>query len=619
MNLLIVETPAEVGAWRSVLSKAKGNWKVASIGHDCMSIPTLDDSTVVLLRDCREYRDLNQVLAGKAIDRIHIATQDDERGEALAVVIRDWLNKHWQGLKQLRGQKAGILTRVMVKTVGEKALSRAVRSPAGFKDGVLYSYIYRTIMDQCTERRISDAMENRVRLPLSLNRMQAVALSALVTREAAVVSGHKVTNWALYTKFKNGITTVSESCPYEGMADRYGSIIRGTISRSLSRKTVDVPAPLVLNTTSLIVEASKRWGLNSLQVMSAARSLYAEGEITSPMTQGRGIDPELQKTVGGYLRKARMVYKKRPEAGYLGIQVVDVHKEPRKGLGRPRKGIKKPVDHVYALIWEYTVASQMKPAKVEFHRVIVHRPHSKNRVLGMASGGRVVDPGFTEVLTRILTPIVPGGWEVASTSVEDRVSDPLPRWTEGDLISHLSEQGIDSPSLYLPVLEHLWSAKYIRVGADGTISPTVRGEFMVNILKRAAPFLMDPKFSDYVESSLADIADGKPGDVWLTGFISKVLDKAVLSIGSVQIVSKAPFCRRTQDPYRFMIHPEGDPYFANDYGDVAGVEFDSEGMATGCGSRPLPGKCNTCKEKTLITTRWWHGDKSSCTSCGADN
>ena len=622
MNLLIVETPAEAGAWRSVLSKAKGKWMVTNIGYSCMSVPTLEkDGHIDLLQERKECMHLEKMLyVNSDINRIHIHTQYNEQGNALAVILRDWLNEKWQAIRGSKGQKPGIVTRIVIRKVDEKSLARAIRKPHGFDDGKLHSYIWRTVMDQCTERHISDAIEKRVQVPLSLNRIQAIALTALVRRESLVLDGHKVTDWVLCTKFKNKITTLSEPCPYEGMANRYSKLIREPIKISPLKKVGEISPPIGLNTTSLIVEAAKRWKLNSMQVMNATHALYIDGMITSPLTQGHSIDPEVQKQVGGYLRKARMVYKKRPGYGHLAIQPTDVYKKPRKGLGNPKKGIKKPTDHVYSLIWEYTVASQMKPMKVEFHKAIVHRPHDRHRILGSAAGGKVIEAGFSEVLpSDPITPMTPGGWKVSSTVVEQRMSSPVSRWTEGDLIASLSEQGIDSPSLYLPVLEHLWSAKYIKVNNDGTIAPTVRGEFMVNTLNRVAPFMTDSKFTEYVESSLLKIASGKSGQVWVNGFVNRVLKRSMSSLASVQIVGKAPFCKRTQNPYKFMVHPDGDPYFANNFGDVSGVKFDEDGLATEYGSRVLPGKCKSCKEKTLITTRWWHGDKSSCTSCGADN
>jgi DNA topoisomerase-1 len=92
-------------------------------------------------------------------------------------------------------------------------------------------------------------------------------------------------------------------------------------------------------------------------------------------------------------------------------------------------------------------------------------------------------------------------------TLEQRFTQPPPRYTEASLVKALEEQGIGRPSTYAPTLATLMDRDYLRK-ERGLFVPTKLGTAVTGLLTEHFPNIMDVGFTAKIEEELDEIATG---------------------------------------------------------------------------------------------------------------
>ncbi|MFO0045329.1 MAG: DNA topoisomerase, partial [Armatimonadota bacterium] len=264
-------------------------------------------------------------------------------------------------------------------------------------------------------------------------------------------------------------------------------------------------------TTTLQQDANRKFGYAADRTMRIAQTLYEgvdlggeqTGLITYMRTDSLTLSNEALAQVRGYIEKhypdattsKPNVYAskvKNAQEAHEAIRPTDVKRTPESMRGFLTDDQYK----IYTLIWQRTVASQMKPAQVLRTEVQVEAEAKSdlgNVLTFSANGVQIVDFGYMQVYregkdedddgTERMLPKVTKGEEVKLQQLEPSEHHTLPpaRYTDATLIKKLEELGIGRPSTYASIISVIVDRGYVRKQAKNLV-PTWRAFMAMEVL-----------------------------------------------------------------------------------------------------------------------------------------
>ena len=121
--------------------------------------------------------------------------------------------------------------------------------------------------------------------------------------------------------------------------------------------------------------------------------------------------------------------------------------------------------------------------------------------------------------------------------LEQKFTQPPPRYTEGTLIRKLEEEGVGRPSTYAPIMNIIKDRDYVR-SIKGELHPSEIGTIVVDLLVENFPTIFYEKFTSEMEQTLDEVEEGKRkwGEVVSNFYKSfePVLNKATLEMKNVK-------------------------------------------------------------------------------------
>ena len=194
---------------------------------------------------------------------------------------------------------------------------------------------------------------------------------------------------------------------------------------------------------------------------------------------------------------------------------------------------------LYRMIWERSVASQCRPARLAKSKITLQAATTK----WVARGSRVLEEGYLKFWRNIDDDVELPAVQLKETlklrgiKTEIKETQPPPRYSEAKLIQLMEKLGIGRPSTYASTVGVLRAREYVRLEKQ-TLVPTPLGLKSDQVLIRALPDLVDVKFTAEMESSLDRIAEGKVNWQhflcdWNTGYLQTAMAKArqILRVG----------------------------------------------------------------------------------------
>ena len=352
--------------------------------------------------------------------------------------------------------------------------------------------------------------------------------------------------------------------------------------------------PLVYSLSALSQAASAKYGLSAKQVLDAAQELYLKKLTSYPRTncrylpedqhaEGEKILAALAKLGGVLSPVASMAAKANPklkspawnsakQTAHHGI--IPTGELPTSELTNAQRQVFELVCTNYALQFHPAMRYEAREVHIEV-----------NGTLWKATGRRIIDPGWTALITEkedvadALIPAIAKGESVtcAEVTVDARKTTPPIRYTDGTLLeamenvhrfvdadAHSKEvlrktKGIGTDATRATILDELLKSGFLKMDGKKIIS-TPLGRQLIEIVPAA---LKDPLTTVDWESRLEDVAAGNLSQEDFLRDVTQALPAYLDAIKEVHFTSLSgaypcPECGKAL--HRFH-KKEGDGYY----------------------------------------------------------
>ncbi|MGY1615175.1 type I DNA topoisomerase [Geodermatophilus sp. SYSU D00691] len=513
----------------------------------------------------------------KDASEVYLATDEDREGEAIA----------WHLVDTLKPRVP--VRRMVFHEITPEAITRAVANPRELDTALVDAQETRRILDRLYGYEVSPVLWKKVLPKLSAGRVQSVATRIVVERERERMNFHAADYWSLEGVFAvadqragadNGEPTtvrarlvsvddsrVATGRDFDPATGRVtGDVVhldeagaRGLAARLEGRQVTvsrvdEKPyrrrpyAPFT--TSTLQMEAGRKLGWSSAQVMRVAQRLYENGHITYMRTDSTNLSNE---AINAARTQARELYGD----AYVPAEARRYAKKA-KGAQEAHEAIRPAGDHfrtpgqlasqlardefrLYELIWQRTIASQMADAVGQTVSIrLAGRSSTDEAVEFTASGRTITFPGFLRAYVESRDegaggngddeqgsddaerrlPRVERGQRLDTRELEPKghTTTPPARYTEPSLVARLEELGIGRPSTYASIMQTIQDRGYVWKKGSALV-PSFVAFAVVNLLEQHFAQLVDYDFTASLEDELDEIASGSLGRVdWLTEF-----------------------------------------------------------------------------------------------------
>ena len=515
MKLLIVESPAKA---KTISKYLDGKYTVkASVGH-IRDLPKNNKKAIDIEGGFIPHYEISpgkeavvaeiQALAKKA-DEVILATDPDREGEAIA-----WHIAEATGLKHAK--------RVVFHEITKEAILEAMKHPRAIDENLRMAQEARRVLDRLVGYDLSGLIWKKVRYGLSAGRVQSPALRIIMEREREIRAFKSHAYWVITAdvKTKAGIA-LSLTCSKEPTDKKeVDSILK--LAKEQDWEVVDVDestakrspkAPFI--TSTLQQAASSRLGFAPSRTMSIAQRLYEAGHITYMRTDSTNlsqtalaqISTVVEKKFGKNNLEFRTYAKKSKNAQEAHEAIRPSHIDVLSA------GINDEQKKLYELIWQRTVASQMKDAELLRTKIIANIK-SDTIPEFHANGSRVLFPGWlmADPGARgedVELPKLSKGDDLDLKEIksEEKQTQPPGRYSEAGLIKELEKRGIGRPSTYASIIRTIEERGYVEK-ENKALKPTDTGDVVSTFLETNFMHYINDSFTAEMEDSLDEIANG---------------------------------------------------------------------------------------------------------------
>ena len=595
-NLVLVESPAKAKTINKYLGK---DFHVeATVGH-IRNLPKtklgveIDNGYKPQFVTIRGKGDTVKKIKSLALKskNIYIATDPDREGEAIAQDIADILN----------GNADSKVYRVLFNEITKTGVQKAMKSPRTIDLNLVSSQRARRVMDRIIGYKISPFLWKAIielsgSSSLSAGRVQSVALKLICDREAEIDKFIVTEYWSIWAIFKtdknetfkaklfsiNGKDIKIPPKPrmndkeceeflqeyvalgnektaadyFDKIVDKKEFKITGITKRNTKR---NAPAPFI--TSTLQQEASRRLKMRPKQTMMIAQKLYegvdlgkagTQGLITYMRTDSTRISAEVLPVVRDYIKDyygTEYIPQTPNVFGNKKDNVQDAHEAIRPtSLDFPPDKVKEYLDkkslHVYELIWNRFIASQMSPALFETTVIEI----TAEEFLFKAFGNAIKFSGYQKIYEEMLekkegaeekdeyrNEKIPLGLQKDQNLGLDKLyktqhfTRPPARFTESSLIKELESKGIGRPSTYSLIVSTIQDRKYVNQ-QERKLIPTSLGKTVNDILVQNFPNIINEDFTATMEGELDQIAQGDNKYVNVLNDFYQPFSKALKSV-----------------------------------------------------------------------------------------
>jgi DNA topoisomerase-1 len=525
-TLVIVESPAKAHKIQEYLGKdyvvlaSKGHiTDLAKGGRHGLGVDVDNNfkPKYVLMED--KIDTMDQLLgAAKKVDRIFVAADPDREGEAIAWHLADRLADVGKPIE-----------RVVFNEIKKAVVQKAVKNPRAIDMNLFHSQEARRILDRLVGFTASPFLMNFFgnTPPLSAGRVQSVVTRMIIDREREIEQFVPEEFWTIQVSLNDGKD--SFQAKFTGKltdattAEDTKKVLNNKdyqVSEVISQEERKYPQPpLVTSTLQRIM--SKQHNFSADRTMKAAQALYENGFCTYIRTDSVRVGDEALEEVrkliaDKYELPAKAYSYKNKEAtqdAHECIRPSDLTISPSDNYAMVDPDEKL----VYETIWRHFVASQMMPAIYDTLSVTAY-PATSPKTTVKSTGKALKSKGFLDVLGvsdagSIDIPNLTVGQAVTldkgknAVKLENKQTQPPPRFSEDKLIKELVNRGIGRPATYAELLTRITGRNYVEKKGQ-VYHATDLGKKITDELIQYFTF-MDYNYTAKMEQQLDEIESGK--------------------------------------------------------------------------------------------------------------
>ncbi len=544
-NLVIVESPAKAKTIEKFLG---GSYKVlASRGH-LRDLPRnqfgvdIDHDFEPKYTNMYDKKKLIDELQNEFVrsKKVYLATDPDREGEAIS----------WH-LAHLLDMDPHESCRVMFHEITEKAVTAGMENPQPIDLMKVNAQQARRVLDRIVGYKLSPLLWKKVCKGLSAGRVQSVAVRLICEREEEIKAFVPEEYWSIHGLYKTaeGLEIPAELSKIEGKkakisdgdtAKHIASELQWANEATLAKHEPDMvtkverrkrkrQAQPPFTTSTMQQECVSKLNFGAKKTMMLAQQLYEGidmgeqghvGLITYMRTDSTRINEDMvqaardfivEKYGSDYVPAKPNVYKTKQTSqdAHEAIRPTSLDMTPVKAS----KFLSRDQHHLYTLIWNRFLASQMSPVETEQLSVTITSGIYEMK----ASGYTILFKGFTELYAEAKKEkdmaVLPDIAEQTvvnnvNTEVKQHFTQPPARYTEASLIKTLEEKGIGRPSTYAPIMDTIQSRHYVEK-KEKQFVPTELGVVIVDLLKQYFEKIINVGFTAQLEEELDSIEQGK--------------------------------------------------------------------------------------------------------------
>ena len=547
-SLVIVESPAKA---KTILKFLGRNYSVkASMGH----VRDLPKKTLGV-DEKNDFKPTYEILPGrkkiidelkkaaKSADKVFLAPDPDREGEAICWHLSEILKKTNKNLY-----------RVMFNEITKRAVVHGIKNPSKLDLNKVDAQQTRRILDRLVGYKISPLLWEKVRRGLSAGRVQSVALRIVVEREQEIRAFEPEEYWSLTAllegreppPFETRLFKIDDKKAELKNKEQTDAAVASARDAEFVVRSVEAkekkknPIPPFI-TSKLQQEASRKLNFSVKKTMTLAQRLYegmdvgemgTVGLITYMRTDSTRIAPEALQELRDYIVKAHgpdylpdepRTYKsgKMSQGAHEAIRPTTMELTPE----HVKPYLQKDEFHLYSLIWNRFLGSQMKPALFDVTTADIEA----GRCLFRATGSTMKFPGYLAVYQdvaekkkgeqgaqpeeddagRVLPPMSKGDkLALKKLDPKQHFTQPPPRFTEASLVKEMEENGIGRPSTYASILSTLQNREYVEKN-EGKFVPTELGMTVTELLVCHFGDIVDVNYTARMEGELDQIEEGR--------------------------------------------------------------------------------------------------------------
>ena len=493
---------------------------------------------------------LKQLL--KDADELYLATDEDREGEAIA----------WH-LQEVLKPKVPV-HRMVFHEITPQAIRDAVSNPRALNLRLVDAQETRRILDRLYGYEVSPVLWRKVKPRLSAGRVQSVATRLVVERERERIAFTSAAYWDLQALFDIGrdedprsfnasLVGVDGRKVAQGRDFTSSGTLKSTEVLHLDEQAAGALAQRLegssysvtsveskpytrkpyapFRTTTLQQEASRKLGFSAKYTMQVAQKLYENGFITYMRTDSITLSEtavaaarsQAVRLYGAeYVPDRPRIYQSKVKNAQEAHEAIRPSGDEFRTPGET--GLSADLFRLYELIWQRTVASQMKDAVGEAVSVRIGGTSSTGEKVEFGASGRTITfYGFLKAYVE--------GADDPSTARDDSVSrlpnlhqgDPLTalelaaeghatrppaRFTEASLVKELEDREIGRPSTYASIIGTILDRGYVFKKGTALV-PSFLAFAVVNLLEQHFGNLVDYDFTAEMEKVLDDIANAR--------------------------------------------------------------------------------------------------------------
>jgi DNA topoisomerase I len=539
-TLIIVESPNKVKELRHFLPA--GYHITASLGH-IRDLPAKDygidvqswaEGYEVIDKKVEKVREL--VAARKKYQNIIIATDDDREGETIG----------WH-LCEVMKLDPRTTPRLVFREITQKGVDQGLQNIRRLDLGRVDAGRARRVID----RVLGFDTSREICWPAgadSAGRVQTPALRLIAERERAILNFVPETYSTLTVTYSEGLSayvwervgksdeeedepasqdvqstgrlrpkwfkTRAEAEAAQKVAAQHQHVVR----EAERKRTHTKPEP-AYTTSTLVQDANRKLRMDMTRVSEVAQELFERGKITYHRTDSTRLSDDAVQMHHDYVaRVAASALPTKSGKAKTGSGAQDAHEAIRPtALENDEHDLVGDPLALYQMVKARFLAALCRPAAFDRSTIWID-----SGPIGWAAQGSVlVDKGYLVFWAPyarqedvVLPNIVDG--QVLTPSeydVEDKKTQPPPRYDQGSLVKKLEAVGIGRPSTYMQgePIKTLMKRGYVAeeiLGRKKVLKPTSFGMQVDDLMANSFPTLVAVEYTADMESSLDQIEAG---------------------------------------------------------------------------------------------------------------
>ncbi|UOR87417.1 type IA DNA topoisomerase [Helicobacter pylori] len=548
-SVIIIESPNKVAKIKEIT----GAKVFATIGH-FMQLKSYDENNnfkPTFEYDPQKKKRIFEIIEACKNKKVYIATDPDREGYAIGYHF-------YEKIKKI----ASSIYRAEFFEITPSGINK------GLQNALLFENTNKQMYQSALARRVADMLLGFTLSPYlgkalgqmkgsSAGRVQTPCLKLIVDRNReiekfkALPENEKV-SYQIQAKINDNANreVIIKHCDEKGEEIKFNDKEealklfeslkdnKACLLKDLKTSVVETKPKKPFITSTLLERASSELGLGIAEVQSLAQSLFEAGLITYIRTDAESLSVEfLNEAESFYLPIYKEVYQKREyKAGkqsqaeaHEAIRITHPHKyEDLESIVYNASITNQDALKLYRLIFERTIESQGKNAIYDKQDLLfkIKNEYFKCSVKGLKSAGFLAMFSKKELKNDESNDDKDNKEKEQNAQFNLKIDDVLSlndlvlatikrnapsAYKEADFVKLLENKGIGRPSTYASYLPTLLKREYISISQDKkhTITPTHKGERVIEVFENAYQFIIDLTYTKQMEEVLDEIVESK--------------------------------------------------------------------------------------------------------------